>query len=183
MLVVVEGAMGAGKTALASALGRHSGWPVYRAFRAHGDGHDIGSDHRVKLLTAIGLPVNSWQEDLFIADIAAVTRPSLILDRSLPSALAWNASAFTAREAHVALDLWAERIVAARAVLVLVEASEELRRSRTSRWLGGEAEAISRNIHRAASIVGLPVLAIDTGKVTLDQATIQVVNAIRRCLA
>lgn len=172
--------MGAGKTALANALSRYTAWPVYRAFRAAGDGHQPGADARVKMLKNIGLPVNSWQEDMFIADMAAACRPNLILDRSLPSALTWNAAAFTLRESTAALDLWAERIGTAGAVLVLVEASEALRKARTPRWLGGEAESIAKYIAVAAARSGIELVRINTDETDIKTGVVRVCNAIRR---
>jgi len=170
MRIILEGGSGVGKTTLARALGTVTGVPVYRPFRGK-DEHI--NPQTVAAMQDLGLSVNGWEEDMYTADFLSVVSASVIVDRSMPSAMAFNAvssCALDARSRRTILRLWGERIVAARATLVLVVCSEALRAER-SPARGGiwETKGIADAILEACQIVpGLPVWRVDTGKMTTD---------------
>lgn len=130
MRLILEGGSGVGKSTLARALATLTGVPVYRPFR--GDAEHISSA-TVRMMQGLGLSVNGWEEDLYTADVLSVLSSDVIIDRSMPSAMAHNEVSSCALDAHARrtiLRLWAERIVKARAVLVLVACEEMTRVSR-----------------------------------------------------
>lgn len=170
MRIVLEGGSGVGKSTLAKALNAITGVPVYRPFR--GKSEHIPAE-TVKDMQDLGLSVNGWEEDLYTADMLSVVNSDVILDRSLPSAMAFNSvssCALDMRTRRAIIRLWAERIVAARAVLVLVTCDAQLRQSRSpDRGGDWEVDGIRKAVieaHREAPLPGLDVWSVDTGRAT-----------------
>lgn len=93
MIVVVEGCRGTGKTSLANVISARTGAVVLRAFRPTMDHHHNGTTDIEVELKALGVPANTYVEDVYIADILGTivrARPDVdvILDRSVGSAVA-----------------------------------------------------------------------------------------------
>lgn len=86
-MIILEGANGVGKTTYAKALSEAFGVRTYRAFRPQGAMHHTDARDRLETL---GVPANTYVEDMYIADMARVIDHELILDRSLPSAIAYE---------------------------------------------------------------------------------------------
>lgn len=179
MRVILEGACGVGKTSLARALSALSNTPVYRPFRGKSE-HITQST--VTAMQDLGLSVNGWEEDMYTADFLSVVRSDVIIDRSMPSAMAYNevsSSPLAARARQTILRLWAERIAAARATIVLVVCAEATRKQRCPDR-GGEWEA--RGILNATSEAahvgptpGFSVWRVNTNKAS-PEALAQVIN-------
>lgn len=91
MIIILEGLNGTGKTTVAKALSDLLGAPIYKPFRRETDVHYTGENQRQLFLkNRLHLPINTHIEDLYIADFISVVRPRMILDRSLPSAIAYG---------------------------------------------------------------------------------------------
>lgn len=164
MRLILEGASGVGKSTLARALKDITGAPIYRPFRGN-DEHI--SPLNVARMQDLGLSVNGWQEDLYTADLlSVVTSQGVILDRSMPSAMAWNevsSDALDQRTRRTVLRMWAERIVAARAVLVLVECAEATRKERSPERGGAwEQHAIIKAMREACHEAPLSIWMVHT---------------------
>jgi predicted ATPase len=169
MILVLEGAMGAGKSTLARLLAEQIHWPIYRAFREEGDGHKPGATQEwIKL---VKLPVNTWLEDMYVADICATLKPDLILDRSMPSAVAYETlNASNADEWHklrhqaqrnVALSAWAGRMRVANCRIVLLKGvAKTLSRRAGSRASEAFVQREQDLIETCANATGLPVLVL-----------------------
>lgn len=122
-----------GKTTYAQALSNKTFSPVYRAFRT-----DIGAHwgERGELegkLKSFGVPVNTHVEDFFAADFIAQTRTGLILDRSLPSAIAYATVRGEALPNPTAmLDFWQQALMDSgkRVVYVWLRGPYELAKKR-----------------------------------------------------
>lgn len=91
MLVVVEGVNGGGKSTLVTALKEQHDLVELKPFQAFRKGHWGNNGSGDELLRRLRVPFNSPVEDLFIADAVSAlsARQSFILDRSLPSGLAY----------------------------------------------------------------------------------------------
>lgn len=175
MKVILEGGCGRGKTTLGNELALLTAVPLYRPFR-HTD--HISKEQMDAMRQEIGLSINGWEEDLYVADFIANVQCSVILDRSMPSALAYNEASsnplsFTQRQA--VLELWAQRITAARATLVLLVGSETVRKKR-SPTRGGqwEEDGIKQAIREAIVLghgIGDPV-TINTDNCEPDKAAL-----------
>lgn len=92
MIIILEGINGAGKSTCAQDLSKRLDIPLYRPFRRGNSdlhwGHE-GEAER-ELTEGYKIPLNTHIEDLFAADLLGVLRPNVILDRSLPSAVAYG---------------------------------------------------------------------------------------------
>lgn len=97
MILILDGLNGTGKTTIAKRLAERYTYPIYRVFRRPdtpgGDVHwSSGSDtSETSFLKSVGVPYNTFVDDLYTADFLAKVRPrGVILDRSLPSAFAYG---------------------------------------------------------------------------------------------
>lgn len=92
MIIVLEGLNGVGKSTCAQQLSEGLGIPLYRPFRMGNSdlhwGHE-GEAERV-LRDDYRIPLNTHIEDIFTADLLGVLNADVILDRSLPSAVAYG---------------------------------------------------------------------------------------------
>lgn len=155
-IVVMEGPMGSGKSTLAQALAGARGWPIYRAFRRATGDHSPGADPRLG-----DVPVNTYIEDICAADTFAQLRPpGVVMDRSLPSALAYDKKLH--RVARVALmSYWQECLAAAGTVLIVfIAVSHEVSSKRLSLCrspFNDEDVRIREVIH----MTNLPVAVLD----------------------
>lgn len=86
-MIIFEGANGVGKTSYAQLLSGRLGAPVYRAFRGNGAAH-FGDE--VEAMRRLGVPANTFVDDIYMADMARVLDQEIILDRSMPSAIVYG---------------------------------------------------------------------------------------------
>lgn len=129
MIVVIEGPIGAGKTSLGRALIPLMDAPLYRPFRLRRDDHTPGiGDPRLSAVADV-LPVNTYLEDMYVADLLSVLKkPSVILDRSLPSGLAYNQAgdrALPLGALRILASVWADRMVEADAMVIYMDAPRD----------------------------------------------------------
>lgn len=89
-IVVLEGINGVGKTTYAQALSASLAVPVYRAFRDNIGAHWGERSERERILRNFGVPLNTHVDDLYVADMLATFKRGVVLDRSMPSALAYG---------------------------------------------------------------------------------------------
>lgn len=90
MLVILEGLEGVGKTTVAEAISRSLTIPVYRAFRQGRRAHAGTGSQLDAMLKDFGVPHNTHVEDLYAVDLLTTVGGSVILDRSMPSAVAYG---------------------------------------------------------------------------------------------
>jgi thymidylate kinase len=89
MLVIIEGLEGTGKTTQALRLCERTGAVLYKPFR--GDHSKHWGDGTESELLKLGIPVNSYVEDMFMADaLATFKNQDAVLDRGMPSAYAYG---------------------------------------------------------------------------------------------
>lgn len=91
MIIILEGTNGVGKTTYAKSLAKNLGFPVYCPFRA-GDKniHRGGKSVFKEKLTDYRVPYKTHVDDLYVADFIGSVGANIILDRSLPSAIAYG---------------------------------------------------------------------------------------------
>lgn len=93
MIIVLEGVRGTGKTEAAKRLSERYNAPIVRPFRPTLAHHHSGDSTVEQELKALGVPVNTYVEDMYVADILSTIiqhTPSahFVLDRSMGSAIA-----------------------------------------------------------------------------------------------
>jgi thymidylate kinase len=98
MIIVLEGVNGSGKSEVGKALAAELKAPLWRPFRPNPETHwdaRLGGQHNQgevgENLRALGVPLNTFCDDLYVADALRTLRPEhVILDRSLPSSIAYG---------------------------------------------------------------------------------------------
>ena len=131
MIVFLEGINGTGKTAYAKALANRLGWPTYRTFRKGAGKHDSAL---IEQLADFGCPVNSHVDDIYLADFFATFRIDAILERSYPSALAYDTvyDTITRRQSAAAFKYWLKQLREFEHLYVWLEADYETAHARQS---------------------------------------------------
>lgn len=92
MIVLVDGINGSGKTTLCKTLSERYGLPMHRTFRGNfSQAHMDKLDFAIELRERFAVPVNTYVDDLYVADFVAAMRiENLVSDRSMPSAIAYG---------------------------------------------------------------------------------------------
>lgn len=181
MRLILEGGCGHGKTTLANKLSAITAVPVYRPFRKPGTHISTGEMERAR--QSLGLSINGWEEDIYVADMLASINASVILDRSMPSALAYNeasSSPLVPVQRRSVLRLWVDRMITARAILVLLAGNEEVR-SRRSPLRGGawEDKAINDVIAEIGEFTNqIPIWRVWTDRNGADVLSAAVARAV-----
>jgi len=97
-------------------------------------------------LKKLGVPVNTYVDDLYVADFLRATRRGAILDRSMPSALAYpmmRGEEITPKTAKKLVVVWEQILRAAKipVVYVWMQASHEVVKERcVGRWHPNKAQ-------------------------------------------
>lgn len=93
MIIILEGVNGTGKSEAAKLLSSITGMPIWRPFRTSPDIHWNHNDDDIgRTLRELGVPLNTFCDDLYVADALRTLRDSsVILDRSMLSAFAYSA--------------------------------------------------------------------------------------------
>lgn len=92
MIVILEGTNGVGKSTYASALSDRLAAPIVRPFRDDSGCHwGHGNTERFQMLRdELRIPVNTHVDDMYVAEFLATFQVDAILDRSVPSAVAYG---------------------------------------------------------------------------------------------
>lgn len=100
VIIILEGFNGTGKTTLATSLATLLGYRVYRPLREGNEGHWDDESSLVRELKRCDVPLNSFIDDVFAVDaIDQLGSRNVVLDRSLPSALAYDLMSTDRQEA------------------------------------------------------------------------------------
>lgn len=168
-VVVVEGPSGSGKSTVIQHLKRYFDWPMYRPFRSTYIDHSPGNAEPA--LAMLKVPTNTWIEDVYVADAILGLTAHAYLDRSMPSALAYDAmgrgTGLTENERLLAMSLWARRMSAANALIIQLCCPANECAGRSGRFspefCQQESEAINYQINIAGEL-HVPVVKLYTGK-------------------
>jgi len=175
-MIIMEGTNGGGKTSYGRALAGMMRASVYRPFRRPGNSHH--GEERQKL-EAIGVPVNTWMDDMYLADLSRILETEVIVDRSMPSAIAYE---MVERQGTLKAD-WVKYMVewerllgySMRPVLIVhLVAPYQVARERMSGHIPTEDEYHRLNgwFTRVLAVLDrIPVLTIDTSKHTIPEGT------------
>lgn len=148
-VIVLEGHNGVGKSSLARALSTKLGVPIIRPFRnANTDqhlGHEGTGPTAINVaLRSFGVPVNTFVDDFYVADFLAASKVGAILDRSMPSAIAYGFMRHEMSLGHgqKLLDLWQTMLLSAqRTLYVQLGAPKDVLKKRCEgRWFPSAKE-------------------------------------------
>jgi len=172
-LIVLEGLNGVGKSVHAEALSEALGTPVVKPL-----GRSLGVDGRHQnALRSLGIPANTFVDDIYVADLLAATGASAVLDQSIGSALAYGTmykDIATVRRATRLLALWQELIEPYDAPLLYVHmaASHEVRAERCKgRWSPSEDQErhLKSWFKRVYGSLKIPKMSLDTSGESVDE--------------
>lgn len=174
-IIVLEGINGVGKTTYAQALASATRLPVYRAFRDNIGAHWGEKSERERLLKErFGVPLNTHVDDLYVADFLASFKAGAILDRSMPSAIAYGleqGSLIVSDAQREMLQFWETSLISsgARVAYVWLKAPYDVAKARCE----GRAWPMNKTVHnrldkvfeRVFQATRLPKRQINTGDI------------------
>ena len=173
-MIIFEGTNGVGKTSYAKVLSGMLRAPVYRAFRRPGAEHHTADRQRADEL--LGLPVNTYVEDFFVADLARIIDHEVILDRSLPSAIAYDiVEGQGTLPCHwsVLVSEWRRLLMRSRRPVLIVHlvAPYHIAKERMSGYQPGlkECALLDNWINTVIGTLHVPEITLDTSKMEVSE--------------
>jgi predicted kinase len=173
VVVCLEGLNGVGKSATARVLARELGVPIVRAFRHDATDVHLGREQgrgRLDELRALGVPANTYVDDIYTADLLVGLGLSAVLDRSMASATAYGllyGDVRTQARAQALAEAWQEQWGRYKGQFLYVHmtARPEVMAARTDgRWSPNDKQnpVLEREFTRVFRSLHLPKLHLDT---------------------
>ena len=170
MVIILEGVNGTGKTAYAKALEEKLGYKMYRAFRKGREKCDFKL-HEV--LHGMDIRANTYVDDIYMADFLQTFEVKAILERSMPSAVAYDQvynepwKAYSAR----AFGFWLEQMAKVPHIYVWLEAGYETATERRSGHHPSkkEHEGLVKVYGKLFQRMGKSKMRIDTELKTIEE--------------
>jgi len=136
MIIILEGTEGTGKTKLASRFCEEQGYVLYKCLRLNLETVPHWTEELLSEYHGYGVMVNTFAEELFTADLLltltkAGQAPKVVIDRSMPSALAYSSLQPGDAKAEWLWAHWA-RLSVENSILFELIASSEVAISRLS---------------------------------------------------
>lgn len=195
MIIILEGSNGVGKSTYAKELASVLGIPIFRPFR-HGntDLHrkNVNEEAPEERLAKFGVEVNTHIEDFFAADFLAATGAKVVLDRSLPSALAygqlgsgrWDTLYKSKNVCQEMAEVWQE-IIRAGGVNVLyvwLVCDHAVAKGRGDGWKPTKVqrEKLDRMFQEVFRHLKLPKMMINTGTIGVKEGVNRIVDVCLR---
>jgi deoxyadenosine/deoxycytidine kinase len=194
MIIILEGSNGVGKSTYAQELSEQlGGLPIVRPFR-NGDtelhwGYK-GQERFQMLRDELKVPVNTHVDDLYVADFLATFQVSAILDRAVPSAVAygvlhnhdegWYAQRYVARRL---MEFWLSLIQKGSGPIVYIwlKAPYRIARDRCyGRWCPNKKQYTTLDTwyKKMFQAVTLAKRQINTGEIEVEDGVRSVVNLV-----
>ncbi len=181
-VIILEGLNGVGKSAVARLLSASLGIPIIRPFRHSDSERHLGREPGRGLqqsLRSLGIPANTFVDDMYVADLVTALGASAVLDRSMASAIAYGLLYKDVRDVQHALALteaWQEAWAryAGRLLYVYLTADSATMAARTEgRWAPNPVEEceLDRGFKLAYRWTRLPKLKLDTTTMPDAEAT------------
>lgn len=181
-VIVLDGLNGVGKSAAARVLSARLGIPIIRPFRHADANHHLGREPgrgTQRTLRGLGIPANTFVDDIYTADLVTALNASALLDRSMPSAVAYGLLYKDVSDLNQALalvDEWQRMWTAYQGDFVYVHmvADQATMRERlVGRWAPDSAE--ERKLDNAFRLVyrwlRVRKVQLDTTKLTSPEDT------------
>ena len=194
MLIILEGANGVGKSTYAKILTNELNIPVFRPFymgnKIHLTNVNSQKQEQQKKLLRFGVELNIHIEDLFAADFFAMTQASAILDRSLPSSIAygqigsgkWDVIYKNKSACQELLELWEGMIAKAHQPILYVwlNCEHEIATKRGDGWKPNKAQRqkLDKVFFDLFTRIKLPKMRINTGVVEKREGVKSIIRKV-----
>lgn len=173
MIIILEGLNGVGKTTYANLIASRLGIPIVRPFRRPGQHLGREDGGRQQRFHDLGIPVNTYVEDVFTAEFLASTGYSAVLDRGMGSAVAYGLLYGTLPDADTAervLSLWEETLLTHPDMVLYVNmvARPEVRKERCEgRWAPDQQQTalLTKWFGRVFRTIELDKMQLDTSDI------------------
>jgi thymidylate kinase len=181
MILLFEGVNGVGKTTYIRQVEKRTGWPSYSAFRGVADKYDSSM---LDELARLGIPVNTFIDEMYMADLVRATGINLIVDRSFPSAVAYDEvfdqGTFVDREATE--KIWLDLVKEAGMLYVWLCAPYEVTRIRSTGVRLNRQEHFYLEEHFRKWYEKIPTekLMIDTGAINVASGVNRICRALKK---
>ena len=190
MILILDGNNGVGKSEYAKLLAKKLKWPIVRPFRnANTDihlGYEGVTEHLRKQLR---VPANTHVDDVYVADILAATGMHAILDRSMPSAIAYGKMHnemdgwydIPGRSKEL-LEYWQSILKTADCFYVWLTAPRGVSKERCGdRWCPNKKQwdQLERVFINSFMTISLPKRQIDTSEIEISDGVESICRALR----
>ena len=177
MIIILEGLNGTGKSATALPLADTLGASILRPFRGKDTSKHLGrdGDGRMERLRKLGIPANTFVDDIYVADFLASTGVPAVLDRSMGSAVAYGMLYGDIPSAVVGRDLlteWQNILMssAKKILYVNVTCRRDVRRKRCKddrRWCptASQENMLEQWFSHIFGDIQLPKMILDTSDI------------------
>lgn len=173
-VIIFEGTNGVGKSTYVKVLAQILNAPAYRAFKRPGADHH--ADGELDRLRAMGIPANTFVDDMYLADMSRMIDHEIIVDRSFPSAVAYemveHQGTFKGDWVHYAVE-WERLLSYSRRPVLLVRLhclrSIALERMTGHVPDGKAAMELEAWLDRAMEVLDLPQMTINTGRTSIPE--------------
>lgn len=182
MILMLEGANGAGKTAYAKKLSRVLGYPIYRAFRGNAEKCDYGLLEKME--NEFGLKANCHIDHIYMADFFGAIDVDVILDRTYPSSLAYDHvyKENDPGKSAAGYRFWLKQIKKFDCIYVWLEVDYDTASRRRSGFTPKrkEHDALCKAYDKAFSMLSIPKLRINTGETAIEKGVIKICQALKK---
>lgn len=181
MILLFEGVNGVGKTTYIRQVEKRIGWPAYSAFRGKDDKYDSSM---LDKLSRLGIPVNTFVDEMYMVDLVRATGINLIVDRSFPSAAAYDEvfdqGTFADREATE--EIWLDLVREAGMLYVWLCAPYEVTRIRSTgvRLSEREHSCLEEHFKKWYEKIPTDKLMIDTSATNFRNGVNKVCQALKK---
>jgi len=188
MIVVLEGANGVGKSTYAELLEVELGLKRCRPFKDGDANLHWGVGERAGQLYGdlirCGIPVNTHVDDMYVADFLRTFKVGAILDRSLPSAIAYRTLPNMECSLSDLMLLWQRMLIQAPRPLLYVwmKASHPTAKQRCKgRWFPSKAEyrRLEREFEKVFRRIGFKKMCVDTTDLKINDGIRRICQTLR----
>ena len=186
MIIVLEGANGVGKSAYAAMLSKRFSLPAFKAFRDVKAKCKTNGTRKYPPLDQFGVPVNTYIEDFYTVDLLRALNVSALLDRGLPSAIAYNSiPADKMGRSKEMLEYWQKLLREGPAPLLYVwlTAPFDVAKERIEeRWCPdvGQFSLLHARYREVFDFISIPKVRIDTVEVEPEEGVEEVCRALKK---
>jgi len=181
MILLFEGVNGVGKTTYIRQVEKRTGWPAYSAFRGRANKYDSAM---LEKLSRLGVPVNTFVDEMYMTDLVRSLGLNIIVDRSFPSAVAYDQvyGQGTFVDVEETAKIWLDLVREAGMLYVWLRAPYEVAHARCTGVRIGEdeSEALEEHYRYWYDRLCVEKMMIDTSLLDVAEGVERVCRALKK---